>query len=166
MEFPSEQHGAKLPSLNHSYLCVEILRQLLQQNTLQPLTELTLDVGKGLTPDICIYPKAHIQPNFLRDVTRVREMPDVAIEILSASQNIQEILEKAATLVAAGVKAVWTIEPYGRTIFVTTQEGEQVHHDQRLESEGITVDFSQVFQSNQARSKPNTERAKEVAPLG
>jgi Uma2 family endonuclease len=136
-----------MPSLNHSYICLQILRQLLLQNELEPLPELTLDIGKGLTPDISVFRKEAIQPNFLRDVPRYSQMPILAIEVISASQNIQELLEKALQLIEAGVKAVWTIEPYGRTIFVTTSSGETLFHNELVESEGIQVDFAQVFRS-------------------
>jgi Uma2 family endonuclease len=145
VEFPTKNYEEEMPSLNHSYICVQILRQLLQNEAIQPLVELTLDVGNGLTPDICVYPKERIQPDFLRDVTRFQEMPMLAIEVLSASQNIQETLEKASRLVEAGVKTVWTVEPYGRTIFVTTQDGDRLFHDQEIESEGIKVNFEEVF---------------------
>jgi len=144
-EFSHEKSGEKMPSLNHSYICVQILRQLLQNESVQPLTELTLDIGKGLTPDICVYQKEKIKPNFFRDIPRFPEMPMLAIEILSASQNIQDVLEKAVMLVNAGVEAVWTVEPYTRSVFVTTKEGEKVHHGQTLEYQGIVVDFHQIF---------------------
>ncbi len=134
-----------MPSLNHSYICTQVLRQLFQNDKIQPLTELTLDVGNGLTPDICVYSKDKIHPNFLRDITRFQEMPMLAIEILSASQNIQDILEKAVNLVKAGTRTVWTVEPYGQTIFVTTENGEQLHHNHMIENEGIKVDFTEVF---------------------
>ncbi|MEZ4526489.1 MAG: Uma2 family endonuclease [Desulfobacterales bacterium] len=134
-----------MPSLNHSYICVQILRQLLQNESVQPLAELTLDIGKGLTPDICVYQKEKIKPNFFRDIHRFPEMPLLAIEILSATQNIQDVLEKAVMLVNAGVEAVWTVEPYSRSVFVTTKEGETVHHGQTLEYQGIVVDFHQIF---------------------
>ncbi len=145
IEFPAEDQGERMPSLNHSYICVQILRQLFQNDTIQPLIELTLNVGNGLTPDICVYSREEIRPNFLRDITRFHEMPILAIEVLSASQNIQDILEKASNLVEAGVKSVWTVEPYGQTIFVTSKNGEQLHHNRAIESEGIQVDFTQVF---------------------
>ncbi|MEE4357302.1 MAG: Uma2 family endonuclease [Desulfococcaceae bacterium] len=134
-----------MPSLNHSYICVQILRQLLENESVQPLTELTLDIGKGLTPDICVYEKEKIRPNFLRDITRFQDMPILAIEILSASQNIQDVLEKAVILADAGVEKVWVVEPYSRTVFVTGKEGESVHYPQVLEHRGIRVDFHQVF---------------------
>jgi Uma2 family endonuclease len=43
-------------------------------------------------------------------------MPVLAIEVISSSQNIQDLLEKAELLVKNEVKAVWTIEPYSRSI--------------------------------------------------
>ena len=98
----------EMPSLNHSYLCLQIIRQLLENPRIEPLPELTLDIEKGVTPDISVYPKATIKPNFRRDVTRFGEMPLLAIEVISASQNIQDLLVKADTLVANGVKAVWS----------------------------------------------------------
>ncbi|HAO19687.1 MAG TPA: Uma2 family endonuclease, partial [Desulfobacteraceae bacterium] len=118
-----------MPSLNHSYICLQILRQLIQNEKFAPLPELTLDIGNGLTPDISVFPKEKIRPNFLRDVIKFREMPILAVEVLSASQTVQELLNKASVLVSSGIKAVWTVEPYGQTIFITTGEGEKFQHD-------------------------------------
>jgi len=145
IEFPMEKHGEKMPSLNHSYICVQILRQLLQNDSVQPMTELTLNIGNGLTPDISVYPKEKIRPNFFRDINKFHEMPLLAVEIISPSQNIQELLEKASVLVNSGVKSVWTVEPYSRTVFVTDEKGEKLYREQKLETEGITVDFGEVF---------------------
>lgn len=50
-----ENQVEEMPSLNHSYICAQIMRQLLQDNLLQPLPELTLDIDDGLTPDISVY---------------------------------------------------------------------------------------------------------------
>ena len=138
----------EMPSLNHSYICAQLMRQLLQNDTIQPLPELTLDIENGLTPDISVFPKEKIRPNFLRDIVRFKEMPLLAVEVLSASQNVQDLLDKASVLVSSGVKAVWTVEPYGRTIFITTANGEKFQHDPNVESEGIRVDFREVFGRN------------------
>jgi Uma2 family endonuclease len=72
-------------------------------------------------------------------------MPILAIEVISASQNIQDLLIKADTLVANGVKTVWTIEPFTETIFVTTKDGEEKFTNQEIESENIKVDFRKIF---------------------
>ena len=135
----------EMPSLNHSVICLRIIRQLLENPTIEPLPELTLDIDKGITPDISVYKSAQIKPNFRRDITRYSEMPILAIEVISASQNIQDLLIKADLLVGNGVKAVWTIEPFTNTIFVTTKDSEEKFTNQEIESEGIKVDFKKIF---------------------
>jgi Uma2 family endonuclease len=138
----------EMPSFNHSYLCVQILKKLLQSETVMPMPELTLNIGNGITPDISVIPQEMAKPNFLRDIPKYPKMPLLAIEVVSASQNIQDLLEKAQLMVENGVKAVWTIEPFSNTVFVTTKEGEKRFHDQEVESEGIKVDFREIFAVN------------------
>ncbi len=134
-----------MPSLNHSYICAQIMRQLLQNDSLQPLPELTLDIGKGITPDVSIFPKGQIQPDFFEDVSKMAQLPLVAIEVISASQSVQEILTKAKVMVGAGVKTVWVVEPYGRSIIVVDSQQNQLFHNTIVRSHGVEVDFSQVF---------------------
>ncbi len=143
--FLEQEQEEDMPSLNHSYLCAQIMRQLLENEEIQPLPELTLDIEKGLTPDISVFPKEQIQPNFFEDVLKVQQMPILAIEVVSSSQSIHTILEKADLLVQAGVKTVWTVEPYGRSVFVISQRGKELYHQELVASEGIEVDFAKVF---------------------
>lgn len=137
-----------MPSLNHSYICLQILRQLLQNEDIAPLPELTLDIDKGLTPDISVFPKEQIQPNFFRDISKFPRLPVLAIEVISSSQTIQELLEKAEQLVKAGINAVWTVEPHSRSVFAMTQTEEKLFHSEVVEYEGIRVDFAKVFGEN------------------
>ena len=141
----NDKQDEEMLSLNHSYICLQILRQLLQNEKVEPLPELTLDIANGLTPDISIFPKEQISPNFFRDVSKFQQMPVLAIEVISSSQTIEELLEKAAQLIQAGVKTVWTIEPHSRSIFVTTSSEEKLFHDRIVENEDIQVDFAKVF---------------------
>lgn len=134
-----------MPSVNHSYICLRILKQLLSHEEIEPFPELTLDIANGVTPDISVFPKNAIQPNLLHDVPKCQEKPILAIEVVSASQTIQEMLQKAAQLIQAGVPMVWTVEPYSRSVFVTTSHEESVVHEERLERTGIQVDFAQIF---------------------
>ena len=136
----------EMPSLNHSFICAEIAEQLFENKKIKALPELTLDIENGITPDICVYPREEIQPNFRRDVTRFPKMPILAIEVISASQNIQDLLIKADTMVENGIKTVWTIEPFTQTIFVTTSQGEEKLSNQIVESDGIKVDFQKIFE--------------------
>jgi Uma2 family endonuclease len=142
-----ESQVEEMPSLNHSYICAQLMRQLLQDNSIQPLPELTLDIDGGLTPDISIFKNEKIQPDFFEDILRVKDLPILAIEVISSSQSIQEIFEKSKVLVNSGVKTVWTIEPYGRSIFVVNKEGKKLFHEEVVESEGVKVDFTKVFRS-------------------
>ena len=95
--------------------------------------------------DISIFPKEQIHPNFFRDVPKFQQMPVLAIEVISSSQTIEELLGKAAQLIQAGVKVVWTIEPHSRSVFVTTSSEEKLFHDGIVENEEIQVDFAKVF---------------------
>ena len=139
------ERDEEMPSLNHSYVCLQIIKQLIQNEDIEPLPELTLDIGNGIIPDISVFPKTKIKPHSFHDIPRFQEKPTLAIEVVSSSQTIQEMLQKATQLVAEGIKVVWTVEPYSRTVFVTTNEGEALFHDQLIESEGVKVDFSKVF---------------------
>jgi len=145
MQFSEESKNQDMPSLNHSVICSRILRQLFNNTSIEALTELTLDIGNGLTPDISIYPSELIRPNFSRDIKRMPQLPLAAIEVISASQNIQDILEKAEQLVHVGVKVVWTIEPYTKTVFETTEHKETILADPVAEFDTIRIDFHDVF---------------------
>jgi hypothetical protein len=143
---PSEAiTNQSMPSLNHSFLCLKILQSLLQNESILPLPELTLESANGLTPDISVFLKGTINPNFFEDVTRFPEKPLLAIKIISASQTIQEMLNKAKLLVREGVKTVWTVEPFSQTVFVTTQTGDSRFHQEIVCCGDIEVNFSKIF---------------------
>ena len=69
----------------------------------------------------------------------------LAIEIISPSQNIQDLLSKAKLLIQSGAKSVWTVEPFSYSIWVTNEIGTKLFHNTTIESEGITVDFQKIF---------------------
>lgn len=137
----------KMPTLNHSIICSRIMRQLLPNESIEVLPELTLAIENGLTPDISVFSAEQIKPDFLLDVVRFEQSPLVAIEIVSPSQNIQDLLLKSKKFIQSGIKTVWTIEPFTRTIFVTTANGTDILHDTIVESDGIKVDFAAIFNS-------------------
>ena len=123
------------------------MRQFFQDSTLQPLPELTLDIENGLTPDICIYKKDKVRPNFFEDILKIKEMPLLVVEVISSNQsvNINIVLEKSKTLLKAGIKAVWIVEPYRHSVFVLNKEGKQLFHQTIVECDGIKVDFDKIF---------------------
>jgi Uma2 family endonuclease len=121
------------------------MRQLLPNEKIEVLSELTLAIGNGLTPDISVYPKDEIKPNFWEDISRFEKPPLLAIEIISPSQNIQDLLSKAKILVQSGAKSVWTVEPFSYSIWVTNEKGTKLFHNTTIEIEGVTVDFQKIF---------------------
>ena len=138
----------EMPSFNHSYICWQISQQLSENKEIAPLPELTLDIDKGITPDICVYPLEQVKPDFFQDFPRYSQMPILAIEVISASQNIQDLLDKAKMLTSQGVRTVWVIEPYTRSVFVIDKNNRRIIHNDLVESEGIKVDFRQIFGTN------------------
>ncbi len=148
IEVEKEQVEEEMPSYIHSYLCQEIIEHLLKNKSIRPFPELTLAIGNGLTPDISVYPRTNVKPDFFHDISKFPEMPIIAIEIVSASQNIEDLIIKSQTLVDNGIKAVWTVEPFTNTVFVTDKTGKKRLHNQEVESEDIKVDFRQIFSTN------------------
>ena len=51
--------------------------------------------------------------------------PDLAVEIISGSDDWKEVVNKALGYLRAGVKLIWVVDPYTRSVFVfTPAEGE------------------------------------------
>lgn len=137
----------EIPSFNQSFVCTEIISQLLHNEKYKPLVKLTLDIQDGITPDISVFPNLSVKPDFFRDISKSSKMPIIAVKVISTFQ-IQDWLEKAKSLVKNGVKAVWTVEPFTNTVFVTTSQGNQRFHNQEIETEGIKIDFRKIFSVN------------------
>ena len=133
------------PSINHSYLCKKILLQIEQAEAWEAWPELTLNIETGLIPDIAVYPRDSVKPDFHQDTFKCDLLPQLVIEVASPSQTIHELMQKAEKFLAAGVPAVWTIEPYGRTIYVSTPHHREVKLSGVVEQNGIQVDFGRIF---------------------
>jgi Uma2 family endonuclease len=144
-EFANANPEQDMPTLNHSNLCADIMEQIWEDRTFKPLPELTLDIGNGITPDISVYLRERMKPDYWHDVVKYPEMPLLAIEAVSPSQGVQGLVEKAETLLAHGVKAVWVVEPVTKSIVVVTPGGKKALHNQVVESEGVKVDFRRIF---------------------
>ncbi|MDG4597152.1 MAG: Uma2 family endonuclease [Candidatus Contendobacter sp.] len=135
------------PSVNHSYLCKKILLAIEQTEQWEAWPELTLDIESGLIPDIAVYPRGGLKPNFMQDAMKCDVLPQLVIEVASPSQAIQDLMTKADRFVQSGIPAVWTVEPYGQIVYVSTLQGRKVKLAGVVESAGVTVDFGRVFQT-------------------
>ncbi len=133
------------PSLNQSYLCRRIILAVEQSGQWEAWPELMLDIEGGLIPDIAIYGVGVLAPNFLEDQTRCAILPTVAVEVVSPSQPIHGLMRKAGKFLRAGIPAVWTVEPYGQVVYISTARGRQIQLAGVVENEGIRVDFASIF---------------------
>jgi Uma2 family endonuclease len=72
--------------------------------------------GEAKVPDLSIYDKA----DFERETEEIKtnQIPLGAIEILSPTQNINELIDKSAIYFQNGVKSYWLVVPVLKTIFV------------------------------------------------
>src|SRR5580700_2882690 len=63
------------------------------------------------------------------DDDNLRGSPELVIEILSASNTIAEIREKAVLCLSSGTQEFWVVDPKRETVSVTRQDGEaSVYH--------------------------------------
>jgi Uma2 family endonuclease len=105
------------PSYNHSYLAYHIGKMIDRGNRYNIHIELGLDIdGTEYIPDVAVYPKRPV--DFVHDMVKVKEMPILAVEILSPTQNVQELVEKAEVYLKKGIPSVWLVIPPAKTIIL------------------------------------------------
>ena len=142
-------HGKPMPTTNHAFAQLQLIKVFLpyeKQFTIFP--ELSLEInGKHVVPDLSIYPKMEI--DWRHDVTRRKDPPLLAIEILSPSQGMEELMEKARAYFEAGVAACWIVQPYLKTIAVLTPDETKVYSEGTIvdAGTGIQIQVNQVFDS-------------------
>ena len=114
------ERNKPMPSLNHAIIQSNLIFELksLYRKTYSFPSELALEMlsKPNTVPDICIFPKLII--DFLHDQTTVSQMPITAIEIVSASQSNDDILDKFERYFLAGVQSCWLVMPSFQAISV------------------------------------------------
>ena len=112
MSIPTMEHGrigAKIIMLLYSYVEANELGEIYSPET-------TFQVGKsGRKPDVAFLLKEHLPEN-RRQASPVP--PDLAVEIVSPSDTLYDVQEKAFEYLDAGTQLVWVIEPVGQTVTV------------------------------------------------
>jgi Uma2 family endonuclease len=91
-------------------------------------------------PDICVKALPHA-------VTPILIRPDLAIEVVSPDDEVQEMLTKIGDYLAAGIPHIWVIDPYKRTLVEADQAGIRRATTLRLSTPLVgEVDFTQLFE--------------------
>ncbi len=108
------------PSKFHSYLQIAIGTAFAAFPQFSIFSNLTIAIGGvDYIPDVCVYP--HQAMNFFApDDVRMTDLPLMAVEIVSPTQIIQEIIEKFPIYFTAGIRSCWLVIPAAQTISVYT----------------------------------------------
>jgi Uma2 family endonuclease len=145
-------------SFNHGYIQVRLGILFDRLGRFTPVNELSLDVSgvdlskfdlrtkEEIKPDICLYRKRGLsQP---RDILKMREMPLLAVEILSPKQGLYEILEKFRLYFELGIQSCWLIEPTTRvvTVYSSSQTWQAFVSDEVIDKRmEIRIPISEIF---------------------
>lgn len=115
-------------SFNHGYLQVRLGGLFDRMPEFTTVGELSLDVSgvdlspfdlrskEEIKPDLSIYPKRGL--SHPKDILKMKEMPLLALEIVSPKQGMYEIAEKVRLYFALGVQSCWVVEPITQAITV------------------------------------------------
>jgi len=143
MDAKPEDEDIDMGSLNHSLAQTQIVGQLLNDERFTTIVELSLDIGqtdltqfglgvkRELKPELCLYPKGKVHPDWTCDILKMPDMPLLAIEVLSPKQSIDDILAKIRAYFALGVKSCWMVIPANKSITVYSKLREFISYSMK-----------------------------------
>ncbi|WP_046244504.1 Uma2 family endonuclease [Hymenobacter terrenus] len=120
------ERGKPMPSLKHARIQKRLVRQVedFLQTRYEVLAEISLAIAEAkMIPDVAIFTEGELPDSVGPDYTAVTVVPRTAIEILSPTQVIAELLEKAGRYFAAGVQSYWMVVPELRAVAVFSEPG-------------------------------------------
>ncbi len=139
-----------MPSKNHAIIQTNFTGILYAgyRKQYRIVTEVRIDIdGSDYTPDLCVYPQLPFDSR--HDEIRMTELPITAVEILSPTQSVEELVAKFEVYFKAGVRSGWLVQPALQTVFLLTPDHKiAVFHDEPFldPATGIGLDLTEVFQ--------------------
>ncbi len=149
-KYELERHKP-MPSFNHGAVQTNLASELRvrYKKKFRVISELSIELKKWPSvPDICIYPKKPL--DLAKDIVEMKEPPLCAIEIISPSQSLNELVTKANNYFKHGVESCWIVMlPLGN-IHVFSAPGKyriyQAHETLIDEKLGIELPLEEVFE--------------------
>lgn len=145
------ERGKPMPTLIHGAIQANIGFELkLNYRTkFRVASEVLLNTQpNGSTPDIILYPLAAL--DFKNDPSRRTDAPLLTIEIQSASQSTDDMVDKLEPYFYFGVLSCWIVIPKLQAILVYDSpfhyhffHGEEILKDAKLD---IEIDLKKVFE--------------------
>lgn len=131
-----------LPAYNYSYTKARLIGALLQLENFTAFSQLTLRVdGKNYTPDVCLYPKRNVNLS-LAEPLEITIMPTLAIEVLSHTETLQEILDRFTAYFGAIIKSCWLVVPVaGAVIVYSSPEKAQLFRTGDIIDEQLNIEL-------------------------
>lgn len=145
------ERNKPMPSFNHSIIQANLVTELRvrYKNKYRIASELSLDLANWPSvPDISIYPK---KPLDLRnDLTTVTEPPLCAVEIISPSQSLSELIVKAEEYFRHGVRSCWIVLlPLGNIYVFSSPDNYEIYRaNETLQDAALEVSLplKEVFE--------------------
>jgi Uma2 family endonuclease len=113
------ERNKPMPSLNHSIIQgnISFLLMLSYRTEYRITPEISLHLnGWNCVPDVAIFPLLTV--DFRHDVIKFETVPLGVVEILSPTQNVEDLTTKAEMYFMKGVKSYWLILPTLENIYV------------------------------------------------
>ncbi|MEY4903719.1 MAG: hypothetical protein RLZZ292_1534, partial [Bacteroidota bacterium] len=119
------ERGKPMPSKNHSIIQLNLGAELRAhyKKKYRFLSEISLELEDWQsTPDLAIFPPMFVDTR--HDEIRLTDAPLGVIEILSPTQSMTELTDKAERYFEYGVKSVWIVIPTLDTVAVYSSPDE------------------------------------------
>jgi Uma2 family endonuclease len=119
------ERGKPVPSKNHAIVQGNIYFLLRQkyESTYRFVTEVSILMHeKERIPDLAIYEQLEFTPG--NDEVRLETPPLAAVEILSPTQSLADLIAKSYRYFEAGVKSYWLVLPDLTSIYVFSAPNE------------------------------------------
>jgi Uma2 family endonuclease len=116
------------PTIKHGFISAKVVFLLVRYLEQNPIGQvicndagfvLEQQLGTLRGPDVSVILNERIPPEGLPD-DWWEGAPDLAVEIVSRTQNAHELARKALDYLQAGTKMVWVVDPESRTVAVYT----------------------------------------------
>ncbi len=145
------ERGKPMPSRNHGIVQLNLGFELKTRYRQQFrfMSEVNVGIaGRVLVPDIGIFSKMEV--DMANDQIVVDELPLTTIEILSPTQALKELTDKARAYFQAGVKSCWIVLPDQQGVFVYSgpTEYDYFHGKDLLRdaATGIELELAPLFE--------------------
>jgi Uma2 family endonuclease len=143
-----KERNKPIPSFNHGSAQANLIALLYIFRNFRVVSELSLDLTNWVSvPDWSIYDKKPL--DFKNDQIKVKEAPICVIEIISPTQSLNELTEKAEEYFNHGVKSCWLVMLPLTSICVFSSPNEYVFYraNQTLIDDimGISLPLKEVF---------------------